>query len=179
MGVRARRLVFRLCSRLPEAHGKPIRIGFAGPSEPLPPFGGSMHAGAFLRERRIVLGDELRLRPTEFARIFTHEVFHFAWLRLGNPRRLSYERLLRAESKRHIEGELGWSAEWRKRELARADISLRSRRWREYACESFCDTAAWLFSGIGRYGEFTLPAAERTARRRWFEAAGVSRRISL
>ena len=27
------------------------------------------------------------------------------------------------------------------------DIAGRTRHWREYCCESFCDTAAWLYSG--------------------------------
>lgn len=127
-----------------------------------------MHAGTFLRRRLIVLDSALLDRPREFARILAHELFHFAWLRLGNALRREWERLLEGELRRRVRGELGWSAEWRKRELRRGDRRERSRRWREYVCESFCDTAAWLLSGSGRHGEFTLAGGARRARRAWF-----------
>jgi hypothetical protein len=39
---------------------------------------------------------------------------------------------------------------------------------REYCCESFCDSAAWLYSGIERHAEFTLPARSRRRRQAWF-----------
>src|ERR1035441_9078694 len=55
-------------------------------------------------------------------------------------------------------GELSVSAEWRKRALRAADIDGRTRRWREYCCESFCDTAAWLYSARELHEEFTLGA---------------------
>ena len=74
-------------------------------------------------------------------------------------------------------GELGWSAEWRKAKLTAADGERRSRRWREYCCESFCDTAAWLYSVTSSHAEYTLAGRFRIARRRWFESetvAGVS-----
>ena len=168
----------RVCSRLPALEGAPVRIAFEG-GEKLLPFGGRLHAGAFLRERRIVFGRELRHDRREFARIFVHEVFHFAWARLGNTRRRSWEALLDKELRARAGGELGWSAEWRKQVLSRRDRHLRTRRWREYCCESFCDTAAWIFSGIGGHGEFTLPAAARKRRRQWFEENIVTARISI
>ena len=68
---------------------------------------GPVHAGSFLRERRIAFD----CRRDEFARVFVHEVFHFAWLRLGNPRRRSFEALLSGEWEARARGELGWSAE--------------------------------------------------------------------
>ena len=44
--------------------------------------------------------------------------FTFAWVRLGNPARRSYESLVREEWKHRARGELGWSAESRKRVLS-------------------------------------------------------------
>jgi len=46
----------------------------------------------------------------------------------------------------------------------------RSRRWREYACESFCDSAACLLGGAGDHEEFTLARRVRENRRRWFQS---------
>lgn len=138
-----------------------------------------MHAGAFLRERRIAFDAALAADPREFARIFVHELFHFVWLRLGNPRRLGYEGLLRQEMRDGARGELGWSAEWRKRALAPQDAARRTRRWREYVCESFCDTAAWIFSGVEEHAEYTLALRFRRRRRHWFAKSDVTKRISI
>lgn len=115
-----------------------------------------------------MLDSALRRQPAERARIFVHEVFHFVWVRLGNPSRRAWEALLEAEIAAGVSGELGWSAEWRKDALRPQDRRDRTRRWREYACESFCDTAAWLWAGLSRHEEFTLPRRERAARRRWW-----------
>ena len=102
----------------------------------------------------------------EFPRILVHEVAHFIWVRLGNPKRHSYENLIRSE---RAPGELGWSAEWRKNALAASDIEGRTRRWREYCCESFCDTAAYLYSGLKRHPEFTIAGNLRRNRTDWFQ----------
>lgn len=115
----------------------------------------------------------------EFARIFVHELFHFAWLRLGNARRRSYERLLEKEIRQGARGELGWSAERRKQNLAVSDRSTRTRKWREYCCESFCDTAAWLYAGVPPHEEFTLARPAREGRRKWFTNAGVDDGIAI
>jgi hypothetical protein len=128
-----------------------------------------------LRNRRIALD----CTRTEFPRVFTHELFHFVWLRAGNPARLSYEAILRHESREEVRGELGWSAELRKRALAAADVASRSRRWREYCCESFCDTSAWIYSGVSRHPEFTLPNRCRRSRRAWFAETFDSKRLSI
>jgi hypothetical protein len=128
-----------------------------------------VHAGGFLRGREIVLDQALQHNGAELARILTHEVFHFVWLRLGNRRRQDWETVLRDELARKARGELGWSAEWRKLRLTPADMSKRSRRWREYACESFCDTAAWLWAGNDGHPEFTLKPRFQLARRTWFQ----------
>lgn len=107
-------------------------------------------------------------RPGELKRILIHELFHFVWLRIPFAVRLSYEELLRRELAARARGELGWSAELRKTGLEVEDASGRSRRWRDYACESFCDTAAWIYSGLSRHDEFTLMPRFRRARRRWW-----------
>ena len=140
---------------------------------------GPVHAGAFLREGRIAFDADLVRDRREFARIFVHELFHFVWLRLGNARRWSYEALLRAELDARASGELGWSAEWRKRALAAADARRRTRRWREYVCESFCDTAAWIYSGVRRHGEYTLAERHRGRRARWFAESFETDRFSV
>ena len=161
--------VRRALRRLPPLTGAPIRIE-AAPG--LRDRRGPVHAGSFLRERRIAFD----CTAAEFPRIFVHELFHFVWLRLGNPRRRSFEDLLRNE---RASGELGWSAEWRRQALDPSDSALRSRHWREYCCESFCDTAAWLYSGLTEHPEFTLATACRTSRRLWFQKAFDNRELPL
>jgi hypothetical protein len=140
---------------------------------------GDVLGGALLRERRIILDAALRRQPAELARILIHEIFHFAWVRLGNPMRRAWEDLLKGEIRARVRGELGWSAEWRKAALEQRDSLRRTRRWREYCCESFCDTAAWIFAGIRQHEEFTLPARACAARRKWFTGKGVATRISI
>ncbi len=147
--------------RLPELCGAPIRIETVAK---LRDRHGPVHAGSFIRERRIAFDCE----PREFPRVLVHELFHFVWVRQGNPARRAYEAMLGREILCGQTGELGWSAEWRKNALTPADIGGRTRRWREYACESFCDSAAWLFSGTPRHGEYTLGREARLRRKAWF-----------
>jgi hypothetical protein len=158
--------------RLPPISGAPVRIQSA---HALGGRRGAVHAGTFVRERRMAFD----CSRAEFPRIFVHELFHFVWARLGNPARHSYERLVKAEWQARARGELGWSAEWRKRALAAGDVQHRSRRWREYCCESFCDTAAWLYSGARRHHEFTLAGGRRARRRAWFAQRIESGRLSI
>jgi hypothetical protein len=136
---------------------------------------GPVHGGSFLRERRIALD----CTRAEFPRIFVHEVAHFIWLRLGNTTRSDYEEVLRAELGARARGELGWSAEWRKNALSADDIASRSRPWREYCCESFCDTAAWLYGGAPGHPEFTLAPRWCAGRRLWFSAALGGRTLQI
>jgi len=166
------RAIGRIARRLPPINGDPVRIGAV---RGLRDRRGAVHAGSFLRERRIAFDCE----PAEFPRIFVHELFHFVWARLGNPARFSYEALIEAELAAGAQGELGWSAEWRKRALSLDDRRRRTRRWREYCCESFCDTAAWLYSGVPRHGEFTLAGRYRGRRRAWFLESVEGRRLSI
>jgi hypothetical protein len=136
------------------------------------PYGQPVYAGSFIRKRQIVLDQELQSQPKELARILVHELFHFVWVRLGNPSRRSYEALVREEWKRRARGELGWSAESRKRVLAQGSHDGRSSPpWRDYLCESFCDTAAWVYSGVRRHPEYTLATRHRNRRAEWFQAA--------
>jgi hypothetical protein len=148
--------------RLPPLAGKQIRIY---PAPGLRDRRGPVHAGSFLRERRIALD----CTAAEFPRVLVHELFHFVWVRAGTSLRRSFEGLLETERDAGARGELGWSAEWRKRELEARDVRERRRRWREYSCESFCDTAAWLYSGLHEHPEFTLAARHRARRRSWFQ----------
>ncbi len=156
-----RRQAGALLGRLPPLAGAPILIRCA---RDLRDRRGPVHAGSFLRERVIVFD----CSRAEFPRVFVHEVFHFAWLRRGNGARRSWEDLVRGELRAGARGELGWSAEWRKLALSADDIESRRRRWREYCCESFCDTAAWLYSGVLSHDEFTLTGGFRIGRRVWF-----------
>jgi hypothetical protein len=163
-------------SRLPVLCGRRIRVGWRsslrahrGRLRSGQGAGMEVHAASFIRQRRLVLDRALLESPPELARIVVHELFHFIWVRLSNAQRASWERVLVGEQGRRARGELGWSAEWRKEALTAADCAQRSRRWREYACESFCDTAAWRFAGLDRHAEYTLKPAFRGARGAWFE----------
>jgi hypothetical protein len=130
--------------------------------------GNPAHAATFIRERVIVLEPGLKHAPRERERILLHELFHFVWVRLGNPRRRDWEVLLRAEWEGRARGEAGWSSEWRKRNLLARDVGARSRKWREYCCESFCDTGAFVVGGDN--GEVTLGRKRLGARAAWFES---------
>ena len=164
--------VSRVLRRLPPLSGASIRIGrMSGLRSNF----GPAHAGTLLRERRILFD----CAPTEFPRIFVHEVFHFVWLRTGNTARIGFERILAGEMDGGVRGELGWSAELRKNKLTAADRRNRTRRWRDYCCESFCDTAAWLYSGVERHDEFTLVKRCRKIRREWFNDIYGGRQLPI
>ena len=130
--------------------------------------GQEMHAASYLRSREVILDGDLLHDANEWRRIFVHELFHFAWVRLSNSGRESWRSLLAGEFRRRARGELGWSAEWRKKLLTIGDLTSGGRRWKSYACESFCDTAAWLYAGLEQHEEFTLSRTWRKPRRRWF-----------
>jgi hypothetical protein len=168
-----------------EVSGKPIEVTFIdaprshrGKLHSGGAAGFEIHGASFVRERRIVLDRSIRASD-ELDRILIHELFHFAWVRLGNPRRSVYERILLRERELRTRGELGWSAESRKLALRPDAAQQRTRRWREYACESFCDTAAWLLGNVNSHSEFTLSLRARERRRRWFEQHNLLHRISV
>jgi hypothetical protein len=183
----SRRSVEALQKRLPALEGRPISIRFlpalsAGSRKLYSRriYGQPVHAGTLIRKRRIVLDLELAGKPRELARILTHELFHFAWVRLGNRTRGSYQDMLQREWKQRARGELGWSAESRKSALFHLSRpSANHPKWRDYACESFCDSAAWLYSGVARHPEFTLAPRHRKRRADWFRAIFQDRRIPI
>ncbi len=143
--------------------GRPVEIRYAANLHDMA--GNPADAATYIRDRVIVLDRDLA--GDEHQRVLCHELFHFVWVRLGNPRKLAWETLLAAEWHARARGEAGWSAEWRKKKLSPADVSGRTRKWREYCCESFCDTAAWLFAS--NESELTLSRKWREGRKAWFE----------
>jgi hypothetical protein len=146
---------------LPILSGRPVRVEIRQDL-------GSHHAASSIPRRLILLDRGLLTDPREFDRILVHELFHFVWVRLSNRVRREWEQQLGREFRGKIAGELGWSAEWRKNDLRPGDVRSRSLRWRRYVCESFCDSAAWVYSEVARHPEFTLPPAPRCERRAWF-----------
>jgi hypothetical protein len=147
---------------LPVLAGRPIRVSVR-------PSLGPHLAATSIPRRTVLLDSEVLRRRGEFERILVHEIAHFIWVRLSNATRRGWEQVLAHEIGVHARGELGWSAEWRKRKLAPTDLPGRTPAWRRYACESFCDTAAWRFSGLKLHDEFTLAERYRGVRRVWFE----------
>ncbi len=149
--------------------GPPLRIELRNTLGP--------HLAATSIPSRLILLDRAVLsKPGDFERILIHEIFHFAWVRLSNALRRDWETLLASE---RSPGELGWSAEWRKLKLNPSDANLRSPKWKRYARESFCDSAAWLFADLKRHEEFTLPAPSRRARKAWFQRNFASHAIAI
>jgi hypothetical protein len=126
-----------------------------------------VHAASFIRSRRIVLESSLLRQRRIFRLILVHETFHFVWVRLGNEKRREFSRLLEQEFASDATGELGCSAQLKKDRHPTPG----TRGWRDYACESFCDTAAFLFSGLKHYQPFTLPNRWIELRRAWFAAS--------
>ena len=127
-----------------------------------------VHAASFVRERRMVFDETLRTDHQEAGRILVHELFHFAWVRLSNSARQSWKQLLLHEFSQGARGEVGWSAESRKGAIQRSGTVTSGGTWSEYACESFCDTAAWIYAEAGKHREFTLAARFRRTRLDWF-----------
>jgi hypothetical protein len=183
----SRRYVEALRKRLPDLEGRAIRIRFrpelsagSGKLYSRRTYGQPVYAGTFIRKRSIVLDLELAGKPKELSRILTHELFHFAWVRMSNRRRQSYKNVLEREWKQHARGELGWSAESRKSKLSQFSHPKDDHsKWRNYICESFCDTAAWIYSGISRHPEFTLADRHRKRRAEWFHATFQGRPIPI
>jgi hypothetical protein len=154
---------------LPLLSGRPIRVELRNSLGP-------HHAATSIPRRLILLDRGVLTNKGDFERILIHEIFHFVWVRLSNQTRRDWEDLLASERE---SGELGWSAEWRKLKLKSSAARLRSPQWKRYARESFCDSAAYLFSGLTRHDEFTLPASCRRARRAWFQRNLASHAIPI
>lgn len=157
--------------------GAPVRVRYrAGLYDAA---GNPAHAATSIRTREMFLDPALKRDPRQHSRIMLHEYFHFAWVRLGNPRRAAWEEFLRNEWGERARGEAGWSAEWRKQKLSSGDVATRSRRWREYCCESFCDTAAFAFGPGCDRSEVTLSPARCRARKAWFSRNFPDRRFAI
>jgi hypothetical protein len=154
---------------LPPLSGPPIRVELRNSLGP-------HHAATSIPRRLILLDRGLLAKQGDFERILIHEIFHFAWVRLSNEMRNNWENLLASEK---APGELGWSAEWRKLKLKPSDARQRSPKWKRYARESFCDSAAFLFAGLKRHDEFTLGLKCRRARKAWFQRNFASHPIAI
>ena len=170
------------------------------------------HAVSFIRERYIVLDAGLFRRRVELGRILYHELCHFIWPRLGNPKRRRFAALIGREFREQVRGELGYSSEYRKARLSAhtgvpdrrtagwggesagrgarkkspATPSSRPLQWRDYVCESFCDTGSFVLLGRERrkrHSEYTLSQTARKRRSRiWSQvvlenAAGPGSRL--
>ena len=157
--------------------GAPVRIRYRANLHDTA--GNPAHAATFIRRREIILDPELKNKPRQHRRILLHEYFHFVWVRLGNPRRAAWEAILNSELQTHARGEAGWSAEWRKKKLSPRDVTGRTRLWREYCCESFCDTAALLCAANADRTEVTLPAKRLRERANRFSAIFPSRTFAI
>ena len=131
---------------------------------------GHTHAASFIPERYIVFRRELFHRRVELGRIAYHEFCHFVWPRLGNPKRRRFASLLEQELREGVAGEFGYSAEGRKKELPErkaAGVPVSPRRWRDYVCESFCDTGSFVLLGSERrakHSEYSLRPGARARR---------------
>jgi hypothetical protein len=118
-----------------------------------------VHAASFIRRREIVLESEL-LTKDNLPLIFVHEIFHFVWVRLGNGLRTSYAALLAEEQRCKARGEVGESAMVKK---------AAGKYSKDYVCESFCDTAAWLYARGVKGERVTLAQRWRVRRKAWFD----------
>lgn len=164
---------------LPIRFGSPITVSF------LPDLivcGGELRSGAssrgrpvyaasFIKERRIILETALLERPRLLRLILVHELGHFVWPRLGNRLRAEFDSIIGAEWNAGARGGIGESAEVAKALIQVEDVAARTRRWREYVCESFCDTTAVLYSGVSRSKFHTLGSRWRARREAWFRTA--------
>ena len=161
-------------SHMPELRGMPVRVEYRpkltawrGQLLSKSHKGDVVYAGCFIRKRRIVLDAGMLRTPKVLERIFVHEVFHFVWSKLNHATRHSWDTLIRSEMERGVRGEFAWSAESAKHRVTAQDIAGRTRRWKDYLCESFCDTAAYCFGNTRPHSEMTLAPVVRRSRRMW------------
>jgi len=140
-------------------------------------------AGSFIRRRLTVLDRELLEHESALRGILIHELFHFAWVRAGNPVRRSYGAMLALEAAASARGEVGESSEvqkqvWRAAAAGTGGARGRAKRkvdaleagaraWADYVCESFCDTAAWALCPRAPWPVSLAPRWQRK-RRQWF-----------
>ncbi len=177
VATRKREVLLRVALGLPDLRGGAIWVSVsprltASRGKLLsgsPHRGTAVHAAAFIRRRRIVLENTLFRKSSGLRLILVHEIFHFVWAHLSNATRREFEALLLQELNAHARGELGESAAVHKAKLpVECALASVSKSWRDYVCESFCDTAAWLYGRAKENPEFTLGTRWRAIRRRWF-----------
>ena len=165
-----RELISSTAKRLPLVEGGPISItiephltAHRGQLLSGQPRGTAVYAATFIRRRHIVLETSLLRRPTLFRRILQHEVFHFVWVRLNNLLRDEFAVLLETECQFRVRGELGESASVQKCDPTHS-------KWRNYVCESFCDTAAAFYAGTPPRLPYQLASRWRTRRQNWIDS---------
>jgi hypothetical protein len=135
--------------------------------------GTPVHAAAFIRKRIVVLETGLLAQTDRLRLILIHEVFHFVWVRLGNGQRQAFADLLADELRAKARGEVGESAGVKKRLFQeQSSFAVPLRLWRDYVCESFCDSAAAFFSGVVDKEHCTLAARWAKRRYEWLVRAG-------
>lgn len=133
--------------------------------------GSAVYAASFVRKRKIILESALLPHPEALRFILVHELFHFVWPRLGNGSRKSFEAVLLEERRCRAGGELGESSGVKKEAWRRGSGAGKRRLWRDYVCECFCDTAAWLYTNPQGSKTVSLRKCWRDRREAWFDAA--------
>ena len=185
LAARERKIVLQVALGLPKLRGDPISVsikpGLTTSNGKLlsgcPESGTPVYAAAFIGRRRIVLESSLVRKSSSFRLILAHEIFHFVWARLGNALRREFAALVFEELKAGARGELGESAAVHKAKLlAHGGVNVPGKPWRDYVCESFCDTAACLYGRARENSEFRLAASWRAIRSRWFASIFASPR---
>jgi hypothetical protein len=167
-----------LPARLPQLAGRPISVSFqpdlaACRGQLLSRASGrgtAVYAASFIRQRKIVFETSLLENPAQLRFFAVHEIFHFVWARLGNAKRAEFARLLAAEMAHGARGELGESSAIQKARTGPKERGKFPQRWRDYVCESFCDTAAWLYAGVHVRNAGLLARRWHKRRKAWFEA---------
>ena len=178
VNARSRNLLFTTWTGLPLEAGRPVQVAFRpgltahrGELLSRADRGTPVYAATYIRRRQVVLETSLLAYPAALRSIFVHELFHFVWVRLGNRTRAEYSGLLLREMARNARGELGESSLVSKAELRRhIEYSPSSARWRNYICESFCDSAAFIFTGALVHDGPKLGKRWTAIRRDWFHA---------
>jgi hypothetical protein len=172
---RSRKLLVSTWTGLPLELSSPVQVAFLpgltayrGKLLSRADRGTPVYAASFIRQRRIVIEQDLLSSPAVLRFILVHEFFHFVWVRLGNTSRAEYSRLLVAELVGKARGELGESSAVKKAELQPdGKLSPPSKLWRDYACESFCDSAASIFTQGPVHEGARLGKAWSKIRRQW------------
>jgi hypothetical protein len=177
VSARCRKLLFTTWTGLPLKPGRPVQTTFLpeltahrGKLLSRADRGTPVYAATYIRRRRMVLEASLLAHPAALRFIFVHELFHFVWVRLGNRMRHEYSDLLSREMARNARGELGESSLVKKAELKRRfESSPSCALWRDYICESFCDSAACILTGAPVHDGLKLATRWIAIRRDWFE----------